>query len=310
MAYTPGAPWDESLAYTKGQTCTYNGLPYVYWHPTEPSSAGTNPTEDMKMFTAKQGELTDSRSDRSWVLADYVLNAGADVSAVCYGDVRNLQTTIRNINGFPAQDMVYDYYSESTLDYYIFSQYKTEQNWLYYTYDNLFLYNNIGGSYDLGLANPPHKPFPITDTNYNLYEQPAPTIGLPPSSVTPNPAYIYVIYRLPTFAMIPPIVNYPENTPDFQRSNIFTRLMGFSNIFNRNASFKATWTYHSNTAPYPVTRVIVWADTINSGPHRDNWTTDADYPYKSYVYPLPVDGEYPTPEFKFEITGFTPPFAN
>jgi len=308
MAYTPGAPWDEALAYTKGQTCVFNGFQYVYWHPTEPSSVGINPTEDMKMFVATQSSLTDTRSDRAWVLADYVLLAGDLVSAVCYGDVRNLQTTLRNINGFPAQDMVYDYYEQSTIAPYIFSPYKTEQNWSYYEYS--YLYNNIGGSVDLGLANPPGKPNPITDTNYNLAVQYAPVIGSPPSTVTPDPTYIYVIYRLPSFAMLPPIVNYPEGTPDFQRANIFTQLAGFQNMFNRVAHFKATWTYHSATSPYSVTRVIIWEDSINSGPLRDNWTTNADYPYKSYLYPLPVDGEYPTPEFKFEITSFTPPFAN
>ena len=72
MAYASGQPWDESLSYTAGQDCYYNDLHYEYWHPTENSTVGVPPTEEMKMFTATNDAVipaqTDSRSERAWIL--------------------------------------------------------------------------------------------------------------------------------------------------------------------------------------------------------------------------------------------------
>lgn len=103
MAYSPGQAWDETLSYTYGQTCVYRDLPYVYWHPTSPSTPGVTPLDEMRDFVATDyGSSsfpypTATRSERAWVLADEVVNDGSGGFFARYGNVKMLQSSIRGL---------------------------------------------------------------------------------------------------------------------------------------------------------------------------------------------------------------------
>lgn len=134
MAYSPGQPWDATLSYTSGQTCTYNGLPYVFWRE-EPhaSTVGVPPNEEMAPFPAVDAfGATSYRSERAWVLGDrYQGESYLDFNA-CYGDVRKLQPTIRG-NDAPAVDLSLEYLNAALTGIFPTPTYdKRHPSWAFY----------------------------------------------------------------------------------------------------------------------------------------------------------------------------------
>lgn len=91
MPYVAGQPWDKSLSYSYGQTCKYNGFTYTWHHPTESSSSGTPPNEDMKSFSGFDGTNTVYRSERGWVLN--------------FGNIGDILKAVRNLPNAPASPM-------------------------------------------------------------------------------------------------------------------------------------------------------------------------------------------------------------
>jgi hypothetical protein len=100
MAYAPYQPWDKTYSYSEGQTCTYNGLPYVFWlygSGVPKSNAGVPPNEEMRLFDAVSflDGSKESRMERSWVIGEvFVAGQLNDISAR-YGNIRTLQPVIR-----------------------------------------------------------------------------------------------------------------------------------------------------------------------------------------------------------------------
>jgi len=68
MAYADGQPWDKTLSYTYGQTCTYNGYAYRWFVQSRGSTAGVKPNVETDSFIAAGDGSTDSRTERAWLL--------------------------------------------------------------------------------------------------------------------------------------------------------------------------------------------------------------------------------------------------
>jgi len=94
MAYEPNKPWDSTLSYSYGQTCTYNGYPYIWFVALSNSTAGVKPNVETASFTAIGDGSTDSRMDRAWVLAD----SGGFGAPPSYGSAA---TTFPLVRGLP-----------------------------------------------------------------------------------------------------------------------------------------------------------------------------------------------------------------
>lgn len=287
MPYEPGQPWDPALSYTTGQTCTYRGLPYVYFHPTLPSTVGVPPNADIKKFTATSTTIfgqTDERDERAWVLADESQSGGFfGYPDARYGNVRRLQFFIRGID--PSLDIT----KTATMKYEggIYPGFFTLQVGNLYESTWNF-YGSEGMSLESGLANPV-GPVPSTDGNPNVKALAVaePSYGAP-SDFLPSIPYATVGDVFPTQYEVKVYFTINTETPYAPT---------FINEFNRDASYTITVTPPGGGTAYTI------EDTINSGPFRDGFTLQSTSNVKTHL--LPTGSVY-----TFKVNNLTPRFDN
>lgn len=311
MAYSPGQPWDPSLSYTCGQTCTYNGLKYVYWHGTEPSTVGKNPTEDMKDFPIIPFGFSNppypKASERAWVLADWVVDAGGNVVTAGYGDVRALQGTIRG-SGYSdstnTQRFIYDYFAETTGARSLGG--KTETAPLFYEYPSLGQqgYNfRISYSDTSGIPDPPL--FPPVFTDWNISGNYAALTGAPPG-VTIGPGEVAVGVIVGGSGGLPNIGDdYMKVGQDNQRINLLNNLLGCLNCFDRKFHYKREIKWFA-FGGIPLGEWSIEL-TLDTGPVRDGFLEM--WPYQVYTVPSPPPGTYTASDVvTFDPHSPTPPY--
>ena len=278
-----------------GMTCTYNGLGYVYWHPTADSTAGTPPTEDMKTFRSYGGyvggELQfEDRSDRAWVLASIVVYIGMDAENIdeeleaSDRDVRATQNAVRgfNFNSTINGGSLYDYYLETSPS--VTGTVTTD--WNYYSYPNA--YSTPGGDY----INKSKVYTNVTSTDFNVGSPTcAPALDVVPASITPDATKDYVGFKLPNLP-----INYDNAgfndafiSQDNMRQNCSGDFIAYCNLFNKTANFTVTYTITLTVSPY-TSRTVTWSDSISSGDFRDEWYTE--FPVKENAKPIPGTDEY------------------
>jgi hypothetical protein len=276
MAYASGQPWDASLSYSKSQDCYYKGLHYMYWHPTENSTAGVPPNEEMKMFIATPGPgLTDERSDRAWVLFPQYDTY----------EVKELQPAIRgtgtqNVNSI--NSLLYNLgISFSFQDF--GKQFGTEQSWVYYQ-DPIVEPFLLGASTDYGVAIPAYG-IPATEGDWNVSSQ--------------DDFYAPFWTRGGTWGSIdyPKLESYSEDEnivfkvsyPVDPYKSILSKgnsgfAVGVMNNFDRTVSYTLHVTETDFTVDPPIVTNTTINGAINSGAIRDNWT--GTVPQNLYPYPI------------------------
>jgi len=291
MAYEPGKPWDSGLSYTYGQTCTYNGLPYVYWNADTPSTAGVKPNEQMATFTAYGLDSTgaaasDTRSDRAWVIADRVGYGPGGVDFACYGKVQDIQKGVRNLPGYVTGDFQYQPAHYLPIFAKGYAGKKTVMSWNYYAppWVGPGAPATSGDSTDYGVANPPDSPGDTSNPNHNFS-------------------------RLSTA-----VLGYVGESADYVSTNTYVHSFGggyvssatYYFIYDAGTAgitvpFKVTWTF-TNTVTSAV-RTVVWEDTITTPELTDTYVFP-NANQKSYVTPLPGADE--TVVRTFETSETTP----
>jgi hypothetical protein len=278
MAYASGQPWDASLSYSKLQDCYYKGLHYLYWHPTENSTIGVPPNEEMKMFKANNGSgVFEERSDRAWVLWFYSPNS--------VYEVKKLQPTIRGTgvqNENATDSLLYDLGVSFAFQNFL-KPFGTEQSWSYYQ-DPVVEPLNLGVSTDYGVAIPSFD-IPATEGDWNVSSQdyrfavPFPFGGTLDNIYYPKLSY-YVEEPNVVFEVSFPIDEYKTILDNGNTAYA----VGVMNNFDRTVSYTLHVTETDNTVIPPVVTNTTINDSINSGPFRDNWTNTA--PKKLYPYPI------------------------
>lgn len=285
MAYSPGQPWDNSLSYTTGQTCTYNGFPYVWYHPVLSSTVGAKPNEEEVMFEAYYLGNTDQRLERGWVMADTVESIGSDIGGARYGDVKRLQAAIRGVDpaaaatSYITQDIRYE---NGIYPAFWTTQIgnKSEYSWEYYGYGSMSVHH--------GLANNDLSPtVPETDGNPNvqvLGQNGLETLG--PQLLLPSLPYQIFQSTGPTTGDIQVyfVIAHQDYSPSF------------INEFNRNASYTITVTPPSGPV-YTINGVI------NSGPFRDGFSLQSTS--NMNVHSVSTGPGF---SYQFKVTGLTPRF--
>lgn len=303
MAYSPGQPWDKTLSYTLGQSCTYNGLPYVFWRPDAPSTVGVEPNKEEAPFFAVDPVTgaTDSRNERCWVLADYTLADGL----VRYGSIRRLQTRIRGVGGteinygtsFPYEYA--EYYGECYHGYWSpYPGQRSSSTWKFYG-------QMYGQSLELGLPNTtPGAEAPVYDGNGNL------VIG---------PNYDFVgefgdmAYggTIPMLKTLPP--DPPPPTPTPPRTiyiDVIFWIGGLTdlstqNAFGRTANYTITVDDYDNST-YPATKNTYYIHgSASTGEQRDRYNDYDTYTRSHHVITWAVNH---TVAWQIKIDSITPRF--
>ncbi len=287
MPYAPGQPWDATLSYSYGQTCTFNGLPYVYWHPTSPSTVGVNPFDEFRDFLAVNvlgGGGTATRSERAWVLADDVDISGGGTVWARYGNVVNLQRSIRGVDFLLPVSNPYLY--EGSL-YPAFWN-ATPGNLAAYSWQ---FYGMLGLSAEFGKANNTvSPPVPETSGNSNIARASIWVNTDPLSQYSPSLPSMNVISTGPMSSRIE--VDFMVQTKDYSPS--------FINEFNRNASYTITVTvFGPGATTYDI------GGTINSGPFRDGYSLRSTSVIKTHDISWSV-GQ--TVSLAFKVNGISPRF--
>jgi hypothetical protein len=283
MPYAPGQPWDATLSYSYGQTCTFNGLPYVYWHTTSPSTVGVNPFNEMKDFVAVNvfgGGGTATRPERAWVLADEVIDFGGGEAWARYGNVKELQRRIRGISplvtdGFLYEGSIYPAFWSSTpgnlIDY----------SWQFY--------GMTGLSAEFGKANNTvSPPVPETSGNSNIASS---SIWVNTNDPLPyNPS-------LPLQQFVSTGLTSGKIEVDFVvQEKAYSP--SFINEFNRDASYTITVTI---SGPGGTTYDI--NGTISSGPFRDGFSLRANSIINSHSVSW-SPGQFMS--YTFKVNGLSP----
>jgi len=295
MAYASGQPWDASLSYSKSQDCYYKGLHYLYWHPTENSTAGVPPNEEMKMFKANNGSgVFEERSDRAWVLFPQYDTY----------EVKELQPTVRG-TGTQNVDSINSLRYNLGISFHFQNfgkQFGTEQSWVYYQ-DPVVEPFNLGVSTDYGVAVPAYG-IPATEGDWNVSSQDDFYAPFWPRGGTWQSIFYprldsYVEDENQIFKVSYPVD--PDKTIlDYGNSGV---AVGIMNNFDRTVSYTLHVTDTDNTVFPPVVTNTTINGTINSGMFRDNWTNTV--PKNLYPYPI-VSGH--TVSMTMSINGMTPRF--
>lgn len=287
MPYAPGQPWDETYSYSPGDTCTYRGLPYVWYHPYLYSTIGSPPNQEEVLFTAFiPGGGTDQRLERGWVLADDVVYYGGGSVQARYGNVRELQRSVRSIG---SNIDVLNQQPELKYEAGIYPGFwtlqvnnKWSESWDFYGYARMSL--------DSGLANNDvSPPVPETDGNPNVtalgYFE-LTTYG-PDISNPPSLPYMTVVPTGPTTADLKVYYTITE-----------TQLYAptFINEFDRDAAYKIVVTPPTG----PVTEIT---GSINSGPFRDGFSLESTSNVNTH--PVAAGTGY---TYAFSVTSLTPRF--
>jgi len=269
MAYAPYQPWDETYSYSEGQTCTYNGLPYVFWlygSGVPKSNAGVPPNEEMRLFNAVSPDgLTESRMERSWVVGEVFIAGQLNDMSARYGNIRTLQPTIRGNDA--NQDPLFSPYNGALYNGVMYGgnrffpdplqeplppEEQPELSWDFYRtgfamsvdYKQNGSNGNIYvGSIEDGTTGKTSMPKGLsTGLSPYLVAITVPPVGPPPVP----PTYVFdVIFKIP-------------NGNDISTFN----------CFNRVANFRIV-----NTA----TKDTIASGSVSSGPVRENWLDNDTY---------------------------------
>lgn len=182
MAYEPYKEWDPGAIYYFGQTCVYNGLPYLWYSYNDHSTAGRKPYDDLVDFIATDGVGSISRKERGWILCDNgdYSNPSYGSSAVTQPLVRGTGHSIPNLVFEKPQSIKFignsalftwvDEEGNSSFD--IFGN-RSQKSWAYYGW-------SMGMSIDYGLENvTPHGTVPATNGKIHVgtYASTYPDVG-------------------------------------------------------------------------------------------------------------------------------------
>jgi hypothetical protein len=298
MAYANGQPWDSSLSYSKGQDCYYKGLHYLYWHPTENSTAGVPPNEEMKLFTATDYTSpypwpTEQRSDRAWILFSNYNNY----------EIKELQPIIRGTGSQPQtaiDSLVYD----TPISFYFQNFQKTfgvDATWSYYQ-NPIYQPPSMGVSTDYGVAKPSFG-IPATEGDWNVSSQDDYLPFDPKGGTLPNIFYPTISEYLEDDNHVFK-VSYPVDPfKTIIGHSKSAMAVGIMNNFDRTVSYTLYVTETDNTVIPPVVTNTTINGTINSGHTRDNWTNTV--PENLYTYPI-VSGH--TVSMTITLNSMTPRF--
>jgi hypothetical protein len=286
MPYSPGQPWDKALSYLPGQTCTYNGFPYVWYHTTINSTANIKPNEEEVLFTAVKFEGgTEQRLERGWVMADESQTLGGGEITARYGNIKTLQKTIRGID--PKVDPLNE---QPDLKYEsgIYPAWWQRADNKYNTSSQFYGYG--GMSFDYGLVNNDANPaVPATNGNPNVsalsffdlstsgpqfYEPSLPFTET--TSINPTTVEIKVYFTIDETSLYAPT---------------------FINEFERTASYTITVIPEIGEPPYEI------SSTIGSGPFRDGFSLKSTSEVKTHTIVFGPGGSS-----TFKVTGLTPRF--
>jgi hypothetical protein len=286
MAYAPGQPWDKEMSYSSGQTCTYNGLPYVWYHPTLSSTPNKKPNVEEVEFEAVDGASVVKRLERGWVLADQTFNiGGGGLVFAQYGDIKSFQRIVRGID--PAVDPVgisspFLYHSNLYSSWWQRADNKFEYSRQFYGF--------LSMSWEYGLANEDATP-PVDATNGNPNVAALPTSPL----YTFSPQFFFP--SLP-FAEIEAVTSSSANIKVYFTiaENMFYEPT-FINEFNRDAAYTLTIRESLDSDPYVI------EGTINSGPFRDGFSLKSTSQVKTH--PVSVGAGFSA---DFKVGAITPRF--
>lgn len=298
MPYAPDQPWDSGLSYTYGQSCTFNGLRYIWWNVFIPSNVGVDPTVDEVLFTASgPSGSTDSRLERGWILAD----PSYDNWEMTVRQVRNVPDFIPNLYferpqgpAWHNKSMFFTWTDGDTLQYQ-FAQNKDEKSWAYYgQYE--------GYSTDFGLANVGEHvtvPADFGYTGIGVYTSYAPYLFDGANAVLTQNVVSSTSTEYKFKVMF--IVNLP---PWLENGNADT--VSVTMWYERDISYTAYVIWETTDAPYKVIQSVT--GTINSGPVREDSTNPPAYgPEHTFARPPNAIALIDNPVL---INSFTPSLDN
>lgn len=299
MAYSPGQPWDKTLSYSYGQTCTYNGQTYSFWRYDGNSTVGIPPNVEEALFMANSpvpGGGSASRMERCWIIAqpDY------------YAGIFGIKPSQPEIRGVPAATFFFQNYAEYTgIQYHGYWSPRvqdSEASWSFYG-------QLPGMSAELGLPHyDPVDPSPSYDGNGNLvvsYYQEKMDSNLPATGAGSIPYLIDYLTPDPPPPYPPPPRTYYIDIvfviPSSNEVNISTY-----NCFNRTGHYviKYTTTDYSVSPPVETDHEIL--GTASTGDVRDNWADVSSYVRSHHVITW---GPGQTMAIRYiRLTDITPPF--
>jgi hypothetical protein len=277
MAYAPYQPWDKTYSYSEGETCTYEGLPYVFWlyGPTiSKSNVGIPPNEEMRLFSAVSPDgLTESRMERSWVVGEVFIAGELNNISARYGNIRTLQPTIRgndastNTISSPYNGALYNgimyggnrFFPDPLLDP-LPPEEQPEVTWDFYR-------TGFAMSVDYRQDG---------SNNGNIYvgnieDGTTGKISMPTSLSTGASPYLVSINVPP----VGPPPDPPVNTFDVIFKIPYQIGISTFNCFNRVANFRIV-----NSSGDTI-----GSGSVSSGPVRENWLDNDTYPKVRFTFP-------------------------
>jgi hypothetical protein len=277
MAYAPYQPWDKTYSYAEGETCIYNGLPYVFWlyGSTIPkSNAGVPPNEEMRLFDAVSplDGSKESRMERSWVVGEVFIAGELNDMSARYGNIRTLQPIIRGNNA--STDPILSPYNGALYNGVMYGgnrffpdplqdplppEQQPEVSWDFYRtgFAMSVDYKQDGNNGNIAIGSIEDGTTGKTSMPKGLSSGSSPylvSVNVPPVGPPPDPP----VNTFDVFFKI----------PDGNSISIF-------NCFNRIANFSIV----------NGSGDIVGSGSVSSGPVRENWTNNNTYTKVRFSFP-------------------------